>query len=80
MGPAFGGQGDYAPTDSAYELFAWNARKVDSAFRPTFFADGTYKFEFTTKGVEETDTWTWSERKLTVTIAGGATYTGSVNK
>lgn len=79
-GPAFGGQGDYTPTDSADELFAWNAGKVDSAFRLTFFADGTYKFEFTTMGVEETGTWTWADWKLTVTSAKGASFTGSVNK
>ena len=79
-GVAFGGQGDYTPTDSADELFAWNAGKVDSSFRLIFFADGTYKFEFTTMGVEETGTWTWADWELTVTSAGGNSFAASLNK
>jgi len=79
-GTAFGGQGDYTPTDSADELFAWTTGKEGSSFLLTFFADGTYKFEFTDMKVEETGTWTWSGWKLTVTTAGGTSFTGSINK
>lgn len=79
-GVAFDGQGDYTPTDSADELFAWTTGKIDSSFRLTFFADGTYKFEFTDMNVEETGTWTWSDWTLTVTTAGGSSFTGNINK
>ena len=79
-GAAFGGQGDYTPTDSANELFAWTTGKVDSSFHLTFFADGTYKFEFTDMSVEETGTWTWADWKLTVTTAGGSSFTSSISK
>ncbi len=79
-GVAFGGQGDYTPADSADELFVWNAGKVDSAFHLTFFADGTYKFEYTTMGIEETGTWTWADWNLTVTSAGGNSFAASLNK
>lgn len=39
-----------------------------------------FKAEFTDMSVEETGTWTWSGWKLTVTTAGGNSFTGSVNK
>ncbi len=79
-GPAFGGQGDYAPTDSTDELFSWTTGKVDSSFHLTYFADGTYKFEFTDMSVEETGTWTWAGWKVTVTTAGGNSFTSSIKK
>ena len=79
-GVAFGGQGDYTPTDSADELFAWTTGKVDSSFKLTFFADGTYKFEFTDMSVEETGTWTWSDWTLTVTTAKENSFTAEITK
>lgn len=79
-GVAFGGQGDYTPTDSADELFAWTTGKVDSSFKLTFFADGTYKFEFTDMSVEETGTWIWADWKLTVTTANGNSFTAEITK
>lgn len=77
-GVAFGGQGDYTPTDSADELFAWTT--TGSSVHLTFFADGTYKYEFTTMNIEETGTWTWTSWNLTVTTDGGNSFTGSINK
>lgn len=77
-GVAFGGQGDYTPTDSTDELFAWTT--TGSSTHLTFFADGTYKYEFTTMNIEETGTWTWAGWNLTVTTAGGTSFTGSINK
>lgn len=64
---------------SVSELFVWTTGKVDSSFHLTFFADGTYKFEFTDMGVEETGTWTWADWNLTVTIARGNSFIDSVN-
>lgn len=77
-GVAFGGQGDYTPTDSADELFAWTT--TGSSNHLIFFADGTYKYEFTTMKIEETGTWTWADWKLTVTTAGGTSFTSSISK
>lgn len=77
-GVAFGGQGNYTPTDSADELFVWIT--TGSSVHLTFFADGTYKYEFTTMNIEETGTWTWTDWNLTVTTAGGANFTSSISK
>ena len=77
-GVAFGGQGDYTPTDSADELFAWVSDSDTISL--TFFADGTYKYEFTTMSIEEAGTWTWAGWSLTVTTAGGNSFTGSISK
>lgn len=77
-GTAFGGQGDYTPIDSADELFAWTT--TGSSTHLTFFADGTYKYEFTTMNVEETGTWTWAGWKVTVTTPNGNEFTSTINK
>lgn len=78
-GTAFGGNGDYAPTDSAEDLFAWVSDDSEN-YHLTFHADGSYTYEFTTMGLTETGTWTWSGWTLTATTASGTVCVGEIVK
>ena len=77
-GPALGASGDYTPTESEDELFAWTT--TGSSTQLTFYANGTYNYEFTTMGVEEAGTWTFEGYKMTLTTPEGATYESTIAK
>lgn len=77
-GTAFGGSGDYTPTESEDELFAWITS--GSSVHLTFYANGTYKYEFTTMNIVENGTWTWEGWKMTVTTPKGSSYVATINK
>lgn len=77
-GPALGASGDYAPTESEDELFAWIT--TGSSVHLTLYANGTYKYEFTTMNIEETGTWTFEGYKMTLTTPKGAAYESTIAK
>lgn len=77
-GSALGASGDYTPSESEDELFAWIT--TGSSVHLTLYANGTYKYEFTTMNIEETGTWTFEGYKMTLTTAKGATYESIIAK
>lgn len=76
-GVAFAGAGTYEATDSDELLFSFVSDGSEN-YHLDFKANGTYEYSFTTVGLTETGTWTWTDWALTVTTAGGNTFTGSV--
>lgn len=76
-GAAFAGAGTYEATDSDELLFSFVSDGSEN-YHLDFKANGTYEYSFTTVGLTETGTWTWTDWALTVTTAGGNTFTGSV--
>ncbi len=78
-GVALGASGSYEPTDSSDVLFSWTSGG-SSNYHLDFKADGTYEYQFTTVGVTETGTWSFSGWTMTATTAKGSTFTAEITK
>lgn len=78
-GTAFAGAGTYEPTDSEEVLFVMNT-VAGEPYTLTFYANGTYQFDYPNMGASEKGTFTWEGWTLTVTTDGGQVFAGRINK